>query len=61
MPDKSNYDLEFRPSSYFEPCDPAMEIISRVKGEQRRRWLKELLEAGKFRETWRPRYAVHGV
>src|SRR5262245_28041430 len=51
MPDKSNYDLEFRPSSYFEPSDPAMEIISRVKGDQRRRRLKELLEAGGIEEA----------
>ena len=51
MPDKSNYDLEFRPSSYFEPCDPVVEIISRVKGEQRRRWLKELLEADESEEV----------
>jgi hypothetical protein len=30
MPDKSKYNLDFRPRRYFEFYDPAKEIISRI-------------------------------
>lgn len=43
MPDKSNYDLDYRPESYWE-C--SQEGFTNIKGEMRRRYLLGALETG---------------
>ena len=43
-------DLSFRPETYW-PEEPGLErVVSRVKGEQRRRWAQTLLANGRLEE-----------
>ena len=44
------YDLNFRPSTYWETPDA---LLANIKGERRRRVIKELLDAGKVDELER--------
>src|SRR6266536_986912 len=46
MPDRSRYDLTFRPSSYWAPEDALEALLINIHGETRRRALRKLLERG---------------
>lgn len=43
MPRQDNYDLQFRPASYFGVSDHDRHVISQIKGERRRQIARELL------------------
>ena len=49
MPDKREYNLAFRPDSYFEVYDVAKELVSRIKGTVRRNWIVQLIECEELR------------
>lgn len=44
MSERGEYDMQFRPASYFEIPDSDKQVLSRIKGERRRQIAKELLE-----------------
>ena len=46
MPDPKNFDLDFRPESYWSILDDHSEVAPKVKGELRRQVAKELDESG---------------
>lgn len=43
---QESYDLDFRPSSYFNFEDPISELLTNIKGETRRKWLKNTIQEG---------------
>ena len=46
MPNPNDFDLDFRPRSYWENLDDHSEVATKVKGELRRKVAKELDESG---------------
>jgi len=46
MPEKSTYNLSFRPESYLSTSDPTREILARITGESRRTMVREFMAAG---------------
>jgi hypothetical protein len=47
MPDEKKYDLDYRPTSYWELNDPVATTLNRIQGEARRRVVEAALDAGK--------------
>lgn len=41
-----DYNFGFRPNSYFNQEDPIVELLTNIKGEARRKWLKQDLAKG---------------
>ena len=47
-----DFDLSFRPETYWEHGDPISAILSGVKGEARRLMIRESLETGQEVPEW---------
>ncbi len=52
MKSTRDFDLSFRPETYWEHGDPTAAILSGVKGEARRRLVRKSLEAGRDVPEW---------
>src|SRR5262245_37315037 len=50
MPDASRYRFDYRPTSYWNTPDPTVGILSTIKGEERKRLVRELLHEGQMEE-----------
>ena len=52
MPNAENFDLDFRPHSYWGPQDLRTHYGGRIKGELRRAAALDLLEEGEANDEW---------
>jgi hypothetical protein len=50
MPNERKYDLDYRPTSYWDLSDVHTVLLSRIKGEHRKRDARKLLETGRMEE-----------
>lgn len=46
MPDATKYNLSHRPTSYWESPDPGVALLSVIKGDARKRFVRDLLRDG---------------
>lgn len=58
MPRRRAYDIDFRPDSYWDHDDPVEAILAGVKGEVRRRLIRDVLTATGDRREAYDRYGI---